>query len=514
MNHDGVLAFITNRSFIESRTFDGFRKIVAEEFNEIYVMDLGGDVRANPKLSGTKHNVFGIQTSVAISFMVKRNKQKGCKIFYARRPEMETADDKVAFLGSNEASGILYEKIAPDKNSNWLSITDNNWDSLIPLASKETKAAKKPSQEKALFQTFSLGVVTARDEWVYDQNKIMLESKANYLISIYNKELEKQIMIRENAVIDAKRLSDRIDYEIKWSRAVKRDLENERSYKFADGTIVVADYRPFYRQLMYLSPKLNEMLYQIPKLFPDGNPNSYISSVAGSRLDFCCFGGMHVPSYATFSLDPAQNFPRFRYTDSNERIDNITDWGLKQFQTHYKNKKITKDAIFNYVYGVLHDPLYREKYAINLKRELPRIPFYPVFQQWADWGERLMALHIGYETVAPWDLIRVDAPSGDAAPKAMLKADKENGSIRLDSATQLSGIPAAAWDYRLGNRSGLEWILDQYKEKKPKDPTIREKFNTYRFCDYKEKVIDLLARVTRVSVETMEIVEAMKKAER
>jgi predicted helicase len=159
-------------------------------------------------------------------------------------------------------------------------------------------------------------------------------------------------------------------------------------------------------------------------------------------------------------------------------------------------------------------PFTARNMPLNLKREFPRIPFYPNFQTWADWGEKLMALHIGYETLKPWELTRVDTQAGDATPKPMLKADKENGCIRLDSATQLSGIPASAWDYRLGNRSGLEWILDQYKEKKPKDPTVREKFNTYRFADYKEKVIDLLSRVTRVSVETMEIVEAMKEAER
>ena len=124
-----------------------------------------------------------------------------------------------------------------------------------------------------------------------------------------------------------------------------------------------------------------------------------------------------------------------------------------------------------------------------------------------------MAIHIGYEQVKPWELQRVDVATS-ATPIPKLKADKGNGTIMLDSATQLSGIPASAWDYRLGNRSGLEWILDQYKEKKPKDPTIREKFNAYRFADYKEKVIDLLARVTRVSVETMEIVDAMKGAKR
>lgn len=176
---------------------------------------------------------------------------------------------------------------------------------------------------------------------------------------------------------------------------------------------------------------------------------------------------------------------------------------------------ITKQAIFHYVYAVLHDPLYREKYAQNLKREFPRIPFYDDFWRWSDWGRDLMALHIDYESVEPWSLARTDTPdtkarANGAAPKAMLKADKDNGRIVLDSETTLAGIPPEAWAYKLGNRSALEWILDQYKEKKPKDPTIRAKFDTYRFADHKEKVIDLLTRVTRVSVETQTIVDAMR----
>jgi predicted helicase len=184
-----------------------------------------------------------------------------------------------------------------------------------------------------------------------------------------------------------------------------------------------------------------------------------------------------------------------------------------------KSQPITKDDIFHYVYGVLHDPVYREKYALNLKREFPRIPFYPDFRRWGEWGKRLMELHIGYENVEPWPLDRLDMPDENARaagvmPKPMLKADRDNGTIRLDSETQLSGIPKEAWDYRLGNRSGLDWILDQYREKTPKDPTIREKFNTYRFGDYKEKVADLIARVARVSVETVAITEAMKEARR
>lgn len=176
--------------------------------------------------------------------------------------------------------------------------------------------------------------------------------------------------------------------------------------------------------------------------------------------------------------------------------------------------KISRDDIFHYVYGVLHDPVYRDTYALNLKREFPRIPFYPDFWAWAAWGKRLMALHIGYESVEPWALARHETGPSGAVPKAILKADKSNGTIRIDSATTLSGVPPAAWEYRLGNRSGLEWVLDQYKEKTPRDPTIAARFNTYRFADYKEKVIDLLARVARVSVETVAVVEEMRKAER
>jgi predicted helicase len=216
--------------------------------------------------------------------------------------------------------------------------------------------------------------------------------------------------------------------------------------------------------------------------------------------------------------------PIRRFSD-DKAMDNLTDWSLDQFKKHYQPgrakpaRPITKEAIFHYVYGVLHDPVYREKYALNLKREFPRIPFYADFWQWADWGRALMDLHIGYEAVPPFALARTDVPDEKARraglpPKAILRSDVAGGRIVLDSETVLAGVPAQAWDYRLGNRSALDWVLDQHKEKTPRDPTIREKFNTYRFADYKDKVIDLLARVTTVSIETMKIVGAMKAASR
>ena len=204
----------------------------------------------------------------------------------------------------------------------------------------------------------------------------------------------------------------------------------------------------------------------------------------------------------------AQYLPLYRYEKNGDRIDNITDWGLTQFHNHYNDSTITKENIFHYTYAVLHHPAYRTKYEINLKREFPRLPFYPDFHQWTTWGKTLMDLHLNYETIEPYNLKRTEIAT-KPNPKAKLKADKTTGQIILDDNTELTGIPVIAWDYKLGNRLALEWILDQYKEKKPKDPTIREKFNTYKFADYKEHVIDLLQRVCTVSIQTMEIIQQM-----
>ena len=173
---------------------------------------------------------------------------------------------------------------------------------------------------------------------------------------------------------------------------------------------------------------------------------------------------------------------------------------------------ITAEEIFAYTYAMFHNPAYRHEYAVDLLREFPRLPLYRDFHHWAEMGQKLLDLHIGFESADPDPMERHDRE--DVDPKrAMLRPDKSGGTITLDERTTLAGIPAQAWEYRLGSRSALEWVLDQYKERKPRDPTIREKFNTYRFSDHKEQVIDLLRRVCTVSVVTMEIVDGMAHLE-
>ncbi len=525
LHDDGILAFITNRNFIEKAAFDGFRRDVTDEFSALYVVDLGGDVRANPKLSGTKHNVFGIQTGVAIAFLVKkkapssalrapspaRGEGKSCAIFYARRPEMETAEDKLAWLGTSKASSLAYEHIAADTKHNWVNLSDNDWDTLVPVASKATKAGKRGAKNQAIFQLFSSGLKSQRDEWVYDPDRDTLAAKMRYLVATY----EATRLDRSFAGHDT----------IKWDAELDRYSKTGVAKSFDDHCITRAAFRPFTSEWLYFDRHFNGRTYQLPSMFPPGVENRVISfSDIAHRADFCVgsFDGPVDLHYGA-AADGYQIVSRYRYTPDGTRIDNITDWALKELQKAYgkrpQDRDLSKDAIFHYVYGVLHDPVYRETYAQNLKREFPRVPFYPDFWRWADWGEKLMALHIGYESVEPWPLTRIDVPDAKSvkagvSPRVILKADRDNGIITLDSETQLTGVPGSAWEYRLGNRSGLDWILDQHKEKKPKDPTIREKFNTYRFADHREKVVDLLMRVTRVSVETVAITQAMRNMPR
>ncbi|MDP2416071.1 MAG: type ISP restriction/modification enzyme [Hydrogenophaga sp.] len=517
---NGILAFVTNRSFIESRTFDGFRKTVAAEFSDIYVVDLGGDVRANPKLSGTKHNVFGIQTGVAISFMVKRlaatKEKRPARVYYVRRPEMETADEKLAFIASHPMRNLPFDEVSPDKNANWVNLTNNDFETLLPLASKETKAAKTAAKERAIFKLYGQGLFSGRDEWVYDSSSSDLETRMRFFLGEYAHWLS-------NGQFGGT--------VIKWSRNLKRRLEQKKSEPFTQQCIRDVAYRPYVKSKIYWSPLLVDEQGQASAMFTElaNVPNPCISvTYPGSQkpVMVCGVDGLfdyHYVGAAAIST----GLPLTRFDAVGNQTDNITDWALKQFTAHYADetgkgkgaRKITKEAIFHYCYAVLHDPLYREKYAQNLKREFPRIPFYAPFWQWAAWGEQLMALHIGFEAVEPFALTRHDEPDARARaagqhPKALLKSDAAAGSITLDSETTLRGVPPEAWAYKLGNRCAIDWVLDQHKEKKPKDPTIRERFNTYRFADHKEKVVDLLARVTTVSVETVKITEAMKGAAR
>ncbi len=500
LGDEGIIAFVTNSAFIDARQDDGFRRVVAEEFSDIWIVDLKGNARTSGERRRREGgNVFDdqIRVGVAVTFLVKTRRKAGCTIRYEAVADFAKADDKRTFLSRASLEERSFQVVRPDKAHNWIGLAEQDWSELLPVASREAKAARPGARERAIFKLYSLGVVTNRDDWVYGHSSSDVLSKVRALTDGYE---------------TVRRGETPGPWSIKWTRLLKKLAASNVEIGLEEGRVIRAQFRPYFSRWLYYDGRLNEVRYQTPAMFGDlgSLPNRVICLGQSGAFRVLASAGL-VDLHHT---GDTQCLSRFRYTVSGKRVDNITTWAENKFRARY-GKGVSKDDIFAYVYAVLNDPVYRETYAINLKREFPRIPLYPNFHKWRAWGQRLLDLHVGYDSVEPWPVSRQDGldPRGRAAglpPRAILRGSAGEGLIRIDSDTELRDVPPEAWSYRLGNRSAVEWVLDQYKEKTPRDPTIRERFNTYRFADHKEHVIDLIARVVRVSVETVGIVEEMR----
>ncbi len=510
IHDDGVVAFVLNRSFIDKRAFDGLRIVLAEEFHEVYVVDLGGDSRDDANEGA---DVFGNRIGTAVVFLVRR-KEKLERTVRIAQISATDADDKLAALSSLHLKDSTFNVVSNSASGHWLEVDDYGFSSGLPLVASKLSGSIRERRDPAIFSLSSFGAVSNRDDWAYDRSRDSLIEKVQFYISVYTETLSRLPDRKDEDITPF------LDYQIKWAADLRAYASARQAIIFDPDKIRQTLYRPFSKRAQYFSGRLNWSLYKMPEFFPEqtlGNAAIFFTD-RGGRSPFSTLasdtpGDLHLCA----SSDGFQAVARYRYAKSGERIDNITDWALNRFVKEYGRKGVTKDAIFHYVYAVLHDPIYRETYALNLKREFPRIPFYLDFAAWAAWGEALMALHIGYEDVTPWPVERIDVASTRAAgthPKPILKSQPEAGVVVIDADTQIAGIPPEAWAYRLGNRSAIDWVLDQHKEKKPRDPTIATKFNTYRFADYKESMIALLAKVVRVSVETVEITKTMTQIDR
>ncbi len=502
---DGVIGFITNRGFLEGRQDDGFRDIMTGEFTDIYILDLGSDVRRNAKISGTTHNVFGIQTGVAISFFVRdRSKLGNSEIHYSRRDDNELAVSKLAYLRDTRIPEIPFAEIVPDKRNDWLNQSDGRFEKLIPLANQKLSRHSDAQTAAAMFDLYSMGVVTNRDSWVYDFDADHLGRKVRAFINTYEE---------DRANLGGTQFADSaLTTTIKWTPDLIRQLRSDTPNIFDRRRIISSMYRPFVGKHLYYSSSLNWSHYQLGQIFPNGSHDE-------NKIIVFCMNNQRFFVLATdrvFDLHftgDGWGLPLYRYTSDGERVSNITEWGLRQFREHYGDDTITAEDIFAYTYAMLHDPAYRQRFEIDLRREFPRVYFQEDFAWWAGKGRELLDLHLNFETADPYPLERQDK-DGVTPTRAILRADKERNRIILDDRTTLASIPDAAWWYQLGSRSALEWVLDQYKERKPRDSTIRERFNTYRFADHKERVIDLLQRVCTVSIKTMRVVDDMAYSER
>ena len=278
---DGIIGFITNRAYLDTRQDDGFRKIASQEFTDIYILDLGSDVRRNPKISGTTHNVFGIQTGVAIGFFVREKARVGQgAIHYARREDAELAKDKLAYLKDTKLDSIGFEDITPDKRNDWLNQSNSDFERLLSLAGRETKLAKTIADERAVYGLYSMGVVTNRDEWVYDFTSDALGNKVRALINTY----EETRAGHGGKVVDDFALGT----YIKWTRDLKRQLRLDSPNVFQRANVRETIFRPFTKKALYFSQNLNEMQYQLPEVFPKGDQDE------NTIIAFCVNGKVFI----------------------------------------------------------------------------------------------------------------------------------------------------------------------------------------------------------------------------
>lgn len=541
----GIVCFVNNNSFVAEKTFDGMRKELRQDFDEIYVLDLGGNVRKNPMLSGTTHNVFGIQVGVSINLFIRRPKAKGAKrratIRYYAAGRDWRREKKYEFLKSKgHIKSIKWEKLEPDARGNWITNdTDGEFEAFLPLGSKEAKAG---TNTPTIFRTYSLGVSTNRDAVVYDFDAGSLAKRVAQFEEDYNSEVHRWQKKGKPSDLDAF-----VSYEkVKWSETLKRHLTEEHEARFSKDKICKSLYRPFTEMKLYY----DAVFVDRPGKFDEFLPNQ--KATKENRL--ICLNVTVERPFTALMTNAAPNlvaaggfgcatfaFPLFTYArDGKERRDNITTKALTLFRIFYDDA-ITQDDIFHYVYALLHHPAYRTRYAENLKRGLPRIPFTGVFpgqkgarffplavvekmqgdakpdhnpkasarlfHAFAAAGKRLADLHVNYELAKEFPLARQENKGArlDWRVEAM-KLSKDKASLFYNDFLTLNGIPPETYDYRLGNRSALEWVIDQYRVTRDAKGNIASDPNRLEDEQY---IVRLIGQVTTVSLETLEVVQSL-----
>ena len=384
LNENGIIAFVSNNSFVDGRTYDGFRKIASREFSSVYIVDLKGNARTSGERRRREGgNVFSdqIRVGVAVYFLVKKSKKEGCDVFYHAVPDYARAFEKLDFLSSSKLSDITFDGVHPDAKNNWINLSESNdWEKLVPVCDKNVKAGQK--REGSIFKLFSLGIATNRDEWVYDFDEEALAKKVKFFCKKYELEKERWKKLRKK-----ENIGDFVDRTIKWTSELEDHLKRGTDLDFSRKNIRDGHYRPFVKMKLYFDDVIVHRMYQQNVFFKVGDlrrQNTLICINTGNK-NFNVLASDLVPNNH-FNGD-SQCAPFYCYDGDGTRLDNITDWGLKQFQDHYKDKDITKEDLFHYVYAVLHNPAYRKKYEQNLKRDFPRIPFYEDFWKWSGLGK-------------------------------------------------------------------------------------------------------------------------------
>jgi predicted helicase len=424
-------------------------------------------------------------------------------------PENWRKEEKLNWLGCEGSVGpIEWKTPSAVSGESWSTSEDSTgFDNLLPIADKQVRQKASPFAS-VIFRTFSRGIETCRDEWTYDFETSSLERKVKALVENYNAEVDRWRRAGKPEDID-----NFVTYDatkIKWCSKLKEAFKRELDAEFRSGRIRVSLYRPFTKRFVYADPILTHRRGIFPEAFPDvlaEAENRILWIKVGVDWPFFALTSDHIVDVLPQS--GSQCFPFYLYDeDGTNRRENITNWALEHFRKHYSDKKISKWDIFNYAYGVLHHPEYRSKYAENLKRELPRIPLAKDFRAFAEAGKEVARLHIEYESLEPYKLKfneNKDVPLSYRVEHKMRLA-KDRRSLKVNDSLTLGGIPPETFEYRLGNRSALEWVVDQYQVTEDKHSGIRSDPNR---ADDPEYIVRLVGQVIRASLETVKLVKSL-----
>lgn len=535
----GIIGFVTNGNWLDGNAQTGMRKCLAREFSAIYVFNLRGNQRTSGELSrkeGGKIFGSGSRTPIAITILVKKPKasDETARIYYHDIGDYLAREEKLNIIrnmGDISNPLIQWVSITPDQHGDWFNKRSEQFKLFTPLGDKDDKKNKKTF----FVPYYSNGLKTQRDPWCYNSSLPIVEKSAKEQIDFYNEQREK---------LAKKEITD-VDYSthiISWTRAVLSDIQKNKPYNIQDCQFRESIYRPFFKQhLLYYRP-LNEMMYQIPKLFPTSSHRNLVICVSGIGVtkDFSCIITDILPDLEL--IGKSQCFPLYWYDDSTADIadlfsapqsemdryvrrDGVTDWILSTARKQY-GSRVTKEDIFYYVYGILHAPDYRTTFAADLKKSLPRLPLVESpddFWAFSRAGRSLAELHLGYEHVEPYagcHTVNSTTSDDDAINYRVEKmrfgkldsktADKR--IIHYNAGITIENIPLEAYDYVVNGKSAIEWVMERYAVKKDPASLITNDPNDWcREHDDPKYIYNLLLRIITVSLETMKIVRSLPK---
>lgn len=517
----GIIGFVTNAGWLESNSADGMRKCMAEEFSSIYIYHLKGNANTSgERRKREKGNIFGAgsRAPIAITILVKNSNsaEKG-KVYFRAVDDYLTREEKLAEVKrSRSIAEMEWQEITPDTHGDWFNMRDDSFSKFIPL--------RAVGDGVHIFDLTSNGVKTNRDAWTYNSSYAVEKEKMSRAINFYNQ----QVAL---SAVNGNYEIDRNPKMMKWDREQeKRVRRGIKSAPFEEAKTVISLYRPFFKQHLYFDKFWNDMTYQMFKLFPNKESVNIVITVNTNFSGEGCISIMsdHVPD---FHLNgDTQCLPRYIYTHDamfgTQRIDAISDAALRHFSEAY-GEKITADDLFYYIYGILHSEDYRERYANNLMKELPRIPRVATYGQFAafrDAGRRLGELHVNYESAPAYAGVKITGEESGNFRVTQMKYGKipgKTGNAAKDKTTliyneniTITEIPPEAQEYVVNKKSALDWVVERACVKTDKETGIVNDFNQWGIEHGSPRYpLDLVLKVVTVSLETMKIVKSLPPLE-